>query len=117
MSDIIQFSIQNNNVIINWNKFWDYTRMCIEKNIGQDINNIFITSLYNDSEVAYDALRSFFVNSFKQLKQQFKVTFIDNNDNIKIEFGNYDKFVSWINDYLLGKNGDFIKRSIIAELL
>ena len=115
MDEKPQFSIQNNSVIINWNEFWDNVQICIEENIGQDINKR--SSLYNESEVAYDTLKSFFFNSFKQLKQQFKVIFKDNNNNIKLEFENYDKFVSWINEYLSGKNGDFIKKSIIEELL
>lgn len=115
MSDDIQFSIEENNVIINWNKFWDFIEMCVEENITQDINDR--TCLNNDYEVAYHALESFFNYSLKQLKQGFKVIFTDDINNIKIQYNDYNDFVSWISDTNFSKNNDFIKKRIIEKYL
>lgn len=110
-----QFSVENDNVIMNWNKFWDFSQMCTRENVGQDINKR--SCLYNDSEVAYDALRSFFEISMKQLKQGFEVVFLNDNGTVKERFGNYDDFILWINESIFGSNSDFIKESVLKELL
>lgn len=115
MKDSVQFYLEDNNIIINWDKFCDFVTMCIKDNIGQDINER--TCLYNDCEVAYDALRSFFDNSFKQLKLGFKVIFIRGKGRIIKQFNNYNEFDLWINNSFCGKNVDFVKESIIYKLL